>query len=31
VRVDRTDGTNPPATTLIQPGDPVLFNAELQR
>ncbi|MGI5197830.1 NlpC/P60 family protein [Streptomyces sp. CA-288835] len=28
VRVDRTDGTNPPAATLLQPGDLVLFNAD---
>ncbi|MFF4957558.1 C40 family peptidase [Streptomyces sp. NPDC001222] len=28
VRVDRTDGTNPPAAALLQPGDLVLFNAD---
>lgn len=28
VRIDRTDGTNPPAATLLQPGDLVLFNAD---
>ncbi|WP_228973147.1 NlpC/P60 family protein [Streptomyces sp. DH12] len=29
VRVDRTgDGTTPPAATLLQPGDLVLFNAD---
>ncbi|WP_369035986.1 hypothetical protein [Streptomyces adonidis] len=28
VRIDRTDGTNPPAAALLQPGDLVLFNAD---
>ncbi|MFI9613168.1 NlpC/P60 family protein [Streptomyces sp. NPDC052023] len=28
VRVARTDGTNPPAAPLLQPGDLVLFNAD---
>ncbi|MFD4034146.1 NlpC/P60 family protein [Streptomyces sp. NPDC058637] len=28
VRVDRTDGTNPPAAQQLQPGDLVLFNAD---
>ncbi|WP_327167328.1 NlpC/P60 family protein [Streptomyces subrutilus] len=28
VRIDRTDGTNPPAAPLLQPGDLVLFNAD---
>ncbi|MFD7438142.1 NlpC/P60 family protein [Streptomyces sp. NPDC059861] len=28
VRVDRTDGTNPPPAPLLQPGDLVLFNAD---
>ncbi|MFC8389755.1 hypothetical protein [Streptomyces sp. NPDC057238] len=28
VRVDRTDGTAPPAATLLQPGDLVLFHAD---
>ncbi|TQK50861.1 NlpC/P60 family protein [Streptomyces sp. SLBN-118] len=28
VRIDQTDGTNPPAATLLQPGDLVLFNAD---
>ncbi|MEU3255730.1 NlpC/P60 family protein [Streptomyces sp. NPDC006997] len=28
VRVDRTDGTNPPAAAQLQPGDLVLFNAD---
>jgi cell wall-associated NlpC family hydrolase len=28
VLVDRTDGTAPPAATLLQPGDLVLFNAD---
>ncbi|MFJ1895853.1 NlpC/P60 family protein [Streptomyces sp. NPDC088115] len=28
VRIDRTNGTNPPAATLLQPGDLVLFNAD---
>ncbi|MEU9618412.1 MULTISPECIES: NlpC/P60 family protein [unclassified Streptomyces] len=28
VRVDRTNGTNPPAATQLQPGDLVLFNAD---
>ncbi|GAA2323897.1 NlpC/P60 family protein [Streptomyces kunmingensis] len=28
VRIDRTDGTTPPAATLLQPGDLVLFNAD---
>ena len=28
VRVDRTDGTNPPAAQALQPGDLVLFNAD---
>lgn len=28
VRVDRTDGINPPAAALLQPGDLVLFNAD---
>lgn len=27
-RIDRTDGTNPPAAALLQPGDLVLFNAD---
>ncbi|MFJ5531745.1 hypothetical protein [Streptomyces sp. NPDC093261] len=26
--IDRTDGTNPPAAALLQPGDLVLFNAD---
>ncbi|MFI2506743.1 hypothetical protein [Streptomyces sp. NPDC018972] len=28
VRIDRTDGTAPPAAALLQPGDLVLFNAD---
>ncbi|MFJ1674431.1 C40 family peptidase [Streptomyces sp. NPDC088251] len=28
VRVDRTNGTNPPAAAQLQPGDLVLFNAD---
>ncbi|MGW1717503.1 hypothetical protein [Streptomyces sp. NPDC002156] len=28
VRIDRTDGTNPPVAALLQPGDLVLFNAD---
>ncbi|WP_377270496.1 NlpC/P60 family protein [Peterkaempfera sp. SMS 1(5)a] len=28
VRIDRTDGTNPPTAALLQPGDLVLFNAD---
>ncbi|MFD6533891.1 NlpC/P60 family protein [Streptomyces sp. NPDC060184] len=28
IRIDRTDGTNPPAATQLQPGDLVLFNAD---
>ncbi|MET9381822.1 NlpC/P60 family protein [Streptomyces sp. NPDC002928] len=28
VVIDRTDGTNPPAAALLQPGDLVLFNAD---
>ncbi|MDX3066539.1 MULTISPECIES: NlpC/P60 family protein [Streptomyces] len=28
VRVDRTDGTNPPAAAQLHPGDLVLFNAD---
>ncbi|MFJ4472056.1 NlpC/P60 family protein [Streptomyces sp. NPDC089424] len=28
VRVDRTDGTKPPAASQLQPGDLVLFNAD---
>jgi cell wall-associated NlpC family hydrolase len=28
VRVDRTDGTRPPAAAQLQPGDLVLFNAD---
>ncbi|MBG0853189.1 C40 family peptidase [Streptomyces spinoverrucosus] len=28
VRIARTDGTNPPAAPLLQPGDLVLFNAD---
>lgn len=28
VLIDRTDGTNPPAAALLQPGDLVLFNAD---
>ncbi|WP_030183671.1 NlpC/P60 family protein [Streptomyces sp. NRRL S-813] len=28
VVIDRTDGTKPPAATLLQPGDLVLFNAD---
>ncbi|MFH8928735.1 NlpC/P60 family protein [Streptomyces pristinaespiralis] len=28
VRVDRTDGTAPPAATQLQPGDLLLFNAD---
>ncbi|MFJ4846327.1 NlpC/P60 family protein [Streptomyces sp. NPDC088733] len=28
VRIDRTDGTNPPAAEGLQPGDLVLFNAD---
>lgn len=28
VRLDRTDGTVPPAAALLQPGDLVLFNAD---
>ncbi|OAR24591.1 hypothetical protein A8W25_19620 [Streptomyces sp. ERV7] len=27
-RIDQTDGTNPPAAALLQPGDLVLFNAD---
>ncbi|WP_405527570.1 C40 family peptidase [Streptomyces avidinii] len=27
-RIDRTDGTNPPAAQQLQPGDLVLFNAD---
>ncbi|MCY0943850.1 NlpC/P60 family protein [Streptomyces antarcticus] len=28
VRIDRTDGTNPPAAQQLQPGDLLLFNAD---
>ncbi|MDX3454615.1 hypothetical protein PV396_22170 [Streptomyces sp. ME02-8801-2C] len=28
VRIDRTDGTNPPPAALLAPGDLVLFNAD---
>jgi cell wall-associated NlpC family hydrolase len=28
VRIDRTDGTRPPAAAQLQPGDLVLFNAD---
>ncbi|MEV6955587.1 NlpC/P60 family protein [Streptomyces sp. NPDC051183] len=28
VRIDQTDGTNPPAAQQLQPGDLVLFNAD---
>ncbi|MFF8594307.1 NlpC/P60 family protein [Streptomyces sp. NPDC015220] len=28
VLIDRTDGVNPPAAALLQPGDLVLFNAD---
>jgi cell wall-associated NlpC family hydrolase len=28
VRIDRTDGTKPPAAAQLQPGDLVLFNAD---
>ncbi|MFJ3101421.1 NlpC/P60 family protein [Streptomyces sp. NPDC086835] len=28
VRIDRTDGTRPPAATQLQPGDLLLFNAD---
>ncbi|WP_344071860.1 NlpC/P60 family protein [Streptomyces crystallinus] len=27
-RIDRTDGTNPPAAALLQPGDLLFFNAD---
>ncbi|MFF3720866.1 NlpC/P60 family protein [Streptomyces erythrochromogenes] len=28
IRIDQTDGTNPPAAQQLQPGDLVLFNAD---